>query len=105
MGKKIIIENCDLHREDIEKYGSTEVYKWVNQGKYNLNEEELRIARLHFEKKYTEWLYPPGTYSYNDKKARLEEISKILATANWDYRKTEAVLQWEIAHTAESKYH
>ena len=100
---KIVIENSQLHREDVEKHGSTEAYKWVKQGKYNLTDEEFQISRLVFEKKYIEWLYPQGTYGYEQRKARLEEISKTIAANTWDFRKTEASQQWEIAHDAENQ--
>ena len=39
---KIIIENCTLYYDDIEKYGGTQVMKWVEQGRYNLTLEELK---------------------------------------------------------------
>lgn len=39
---KIIIENSLLYKEDCEKYGSNQAYKWLYQGKYNLSSEELK---------------------------------------------------------------
>ena len=39
---KIIIENTLLYKEDLEKYGAYQTYKWVEQGKYNLTPEELK---------------------------------------------------------------
>ena len=38
---KIIIENNLLYKEDLRKYGAVQTYKWVEQGKYNLTQEEL----------------------------------------------------------------
>ena len=38
---KIVIENTLLYKEDLEKYGAYQTYKWVKQGKYNLTPEEL----------------------------------------------------------------
>jgi hypothetical protein len=33
---KIIIENNSLFKEDLNKYGAYQTYKWADQGKYNL---------------------------------------------------------------------
>lgn len=35
-GKVIVIENYDLYKKDIEKYGLFQVHQWMAQGKYNL---------------------------------------------------------------------
>ena len=37
-------------------------------------------------------------------KRKIKEIDEILASKSWDYRKAEAVSQWQKAHEAESKY-
>lgn len=51
---KIIIENCKLFDEDCKKYGVVQAYKWVDQGKYNLTQEELKKEeeriREHYKK-------------------------------------------------------
>lgn len=47
---EIIIENCDLYKEDMRKYGAYQTYKWVEQGKYNLDPIELRKQRMRWEK-------------------------------------------------------
>lgn len=39
---KIIIENCLLYENDLRKYGGVQTMEWVEQGKYNLNKEELK---------------------------------------------------------------
>ena len=49
---KIIIENSQLYYEDCNKYGAFQASKWVQQGKYNLNEEELRKEEERIRKKY-----------------------------------------------------
>lgn len=33
---KIMIENCKLYYEDIDKYGAWQAQQWVKQGRYNL---------------------------------------------------------------------
>lgn len=38
-GKVIVIENYDLYKQDIEKYGLFQVHQWMVQGKYNLPTE------------------------------------------------------------------
>lgn len=48
----IIIENSQLYYEDIKKYNAYQVLQWVEQGKYNLNEEELRKEEERIRKKY-----------------------------------------------------
>ena len=100
--RKIIIENCELHRADIAQYGAYQAQKWVEQGKYNLNPEELEIADLLIDRYFQE-LYSIGS-SDRSYKQKIEEIDATLATKNWDCRNTEAVRQWQKAHDAESKY-
>lgn len=47
---QIIIENCQLWHEDLNKYGSVQTMKWVNQGKYNLEGEALKKEQERIEK-------------------------------------------------------
>lgn len=49
---KIIIENCTLYNEDVEKYGVHQANKWMKQGKYNLTPEELVKEHKRYEEKY-----------------------------------------------------
>lgn len=49
---KIIIENCLLYDEDLMKHGAVQTMKWVKQGKYNLNEEELKKENERIKNKY-----------------------------------------------------
>lgn len=53
---KIVIENCRLYKEDVKKYSAYQVGQWVKQGRYNLNPEELKVARRNFEEEYRKWL-------------------------------------------------
>lgn len=53
---KIIIENCKLYNEDVRTYGAYQAQKWVEQGKYNLTEEELKKEKERI-KKNLEYLY------------------------------------------------
>lgn len=101
---KILIENCELHRKDIDQYGTYKAYNWVEQGKYNLNASELKITHLQYEKNHLE-MYKQIASLNEKEQVRLEEIKTFLASTPWDCRKTEAVLQWERAHTAENKFH
>ena len=101
---KIIIENCELYNDDVKQYGAYEAQQWVKQGKYNLNEEQLKITHLQYEKKSLR-LYSYGSSNNKEYTERIKEIDNILKSATWDYRKTEAVLQWQRAHDAESKYY
>ncbi len=101
--KRIIIENCELHREDVKQYGAHQAQQWVKQGKYNLNAKELEYTSLQFEKNQLE-MYALVTGMNPERKARIEKINKILASTPWDYRNTEAVRQWQKTHSAESKY-
>lgn len=49
---KIVIENCKLYYEDVEKYGAYKATKWVEQGKYNLSSEELKREEARIKAKY-----------------------------------------------------
>lgn len=53
---KIIIENYKLYNEDVKNYGAYQAYKWMHQGKYNLNPEKLKKQHEEFKKKM-EYLY------------------------------------------------
>lgn len=53
---KIIVENTLLYKEDLNKYGAYQTYKWVKQGKYNFTEEELKAEDERLDK-YFEELY------------------------------------------------
>lgn len=53
---KIIIENCDLWRKDLNEHGAYQTSKWVKQGKYNLTPEELKKQEEEHKKKM-EYLY------------------------------------------------
>lgn len=53
---QIVIENSDLYWEDVKNYGAYQASKWVKQGKYNLNPEELQKKREEYEKKYEKML-------------------------------------------------
>ena len=46
---RIIIENYDLYREDVRKYGLPKAHEWMRQGKYNLSDEELAKQKKRFE--------------------------------------------------------
>lgn len=101
---RIIIENCELHKDDVRDYGAYQAQQWVKQGKYNLNKQELEITHLQYEKKHLELCVLVSSYNSDKEKARIKEIDEILASKSWDYRKAEAVFQWQKAHEAESKY-
>lgn len=99
---RIIIENDELHKADVAQYGAYQAQKWVEQGKYNLNDEELEIVHLQIERKF-QYLYSIGSSDSSYSK-RVKELDAILATKNWDCRNTQAVKLWQKAHDAEDKY-
>ena len=49
---KIIIENYLLYKEDLKKYGAYQTYKWVEQGKYNLEGAALKKEQERIKKLY-----------------------------------------------------
>ena len=49
---KIIIENGNLYKEDVKKYGAYQAQQWVKQGKYNLSPEELDKEELRIKKQF-----------------------------------------------------
>lgn len=53
---KIIIENCKLYYDDVNKFGAYQAQQWVKQGKYNLTPEELKKENERIKAKY-EYLY------------------------------------------------
>ena len=48
---RIIIENYELYKKDIENYGVLQAHKWVEQGKYNLSPEEVKKREEEFKVK------------------------------------------------------
>ncbi len=48
---KIVIENTLLWEEDLKKYNSMEVQKFILQGKYNLTQDELEKEKERIDKK------------------------------------------------------
>lgn len=99
---RIIIENDELNKADVAQFGAYQAQKWVEQGKYNLNAEELEIVHLQIERKF-QHLYSIGSFD-NSYEKKIKEIDAILATKNWDCRNTEAVRQWQKAYDAECQY-
>ena len=53
---KIVIENSRLYHEDVMKYGAYQAHKWLEQGKYNLEPEELRKEEERIKAKH-KYLY------------------------------------------------
>lgn len=53
---KIVIENCKLHDQDLRNYGVYMVYKWAEEGRYNLTPEELEKERERIHNEF-EHLY------------------------------------------------
>lgn len=49
---KIIIENCKLYYEDVNKYGAYKAQRWVEQGKYNLSPDELKKEKERISAHY-----------------------------------------------------
>ena len=92
---KIIIENNKLYDDDLLEYGAVQTMKWVKQGKYNLNAEELKIERLRIKKKY-DYLYAIGDSS-KEKTCR-EELNTI--TASFDNKNASGVIAWRKADIA-----
>ena len=76
---KIIIENYILYYDDVNQHGAYKAQRWVEQGKYNLTDEEKKMLEDQKKHRYT-----------------LKEF---------DYKNTRATQQWQKAHDAEDKYH
>lgn len=89
---KIIIENSTLYYKDISEYGGYQAQQWVKQGKYNLNNDEMKIESLRLKRKYASSLTP---------KSELEEMDRVLSTKQIDWENTEAVHMWRKACNAE----
>ena len=93
---KIIIENNALYRKDVREHGAVLAQKWLKEGKYNLNKKELEIAMAQIKLGYLNLV--------DDQTEKKEELKKIIESANWDYNKAEAYLQWQKIHDAETRY-
>lgn len=54
---RIVIENTLLYKEDLEKHGAYQTYKFAERGKYNLSPEELKKEderiEAYFQKLYS----------------------------------------------------
>ena len=53
---KIVIENTQLFKEDCDKHGAYQAFKWMEQGRYNLTPEELEAENKRLEEKW-EYMY------------------------------------------------
>ena len=53
---KIIIENSQLYKADVEQYGAYQARIWMRQGKYNLTPEEWKKEEERIQK-HIERLY------------------------------------------------
>lgn len=53
---KIVIENSELYYEDLRNHGAYQAQQWVEQGKYNLTEEEMKEKEKRIKEKY-KYLY------------------------------------------------
>lgn len=100
--KKIIIENNELYKKDYQQYGGSLVNKWKEQGKYNLNTDELRIIHLQFEVDRLNRIKLSRLLTANEEK-KLAEIRVILAARHWNYNNSEACKKWRTVHEAECK--
>lgn len=49
---KIMIENCKLYYEDMDKYGASQAQQWVRQGKYNLSPEDFEKEKERIRNEY-----------------------------------------------------
>lgn len=49
---KIVIENCKLYYEDMNKYGVCQARKWIGQGRYNLSKEDLEKEKARINAEY-----------------------------------------------------
>lgn len=49
---QIVVENCKLYHEDLIKYDTVQVQKWIKQGRYNLTPEELEKEKERIKKEF-----------------------------------------------------
>ena len=100
---KVIIENSVLYRNDVRDYSVSDAMKWVDQGKYNLTTEEMKIEHARIQ------LYWLQLYSIHRRMTPEEENSKaeyerIIAETNIDWTQTEAAKAWSRAHSVDMSY-
>ena len=91
-----------MYHVDIAQFGASQAKKWSEQGKYNLNAEELEMAHIKRDRRELYFLTKDrNNASY---KKKIKEMDDILEKKKWDYKDTEAVRLWKKAHNEEMKY-
>lgn len=100
---KVIIENSVLYKKDVRDYSAYDAMKWVDQGKYNLTPEEMKVehARIQLDilKLYS---ISPGLRPEEEKSKA--EYERIIAESNIDWTQTEAAKAWSRAHSVDMSY-
>ena len=99
---QIMIENCTLWHEDLNKYGAVETSKWVDQGKYNLTPEEKKVEDAKIQLNLLELtLLRVSRKITPDEKKKKEDWEKIISQSTIDFSNTEAVKLWKKARNAD----
>ena len=89
---KIIIQNSILYYKDIREYGAYQAHQWIEQGKYNLNDDEMKIENFRLKKKYP---------NVSTLERESEELERKLEEMDWE--NTEAVHMWRKVCAMEHK--
>ena len=99
---QILIENCQLWHEDLNKYGSVQVGKWVEQGKYNLTPEEAKVENARIRLNLLKQMHlGAGTRIRPEEEIEKKNCEKILSESTIDFTQTEAIKAWTKARNVD----
>lgn len=99
------IPNNELYKDDIRMYGIGCAKEWAKQGKYDLNNEEYKLECLRI-KRESLILKSRDTLTIDNQTVidEINEIDRIITSAQWDYRNTAAVKRWRNKKYDEKQY-
>lgn len=100
---KIIIENSVLYKNDLRDFSASETMKWAEQGKYNLNPDEMKVEHARIQL-YTLKLFSIRRGMTPEEEKSMAEHEKTISEANVDWTQTEAVKVWSSAHSVDMSY-
>ncbi len=100
---KIIIENSTLYHDDVNNHGAYNAQQWVDQGKYNLTPEEMKVEYARIQLNSLKLFSIRREMTLEEEKSKVE-YERIISEANIDWTQTEAAKVWSRAHSVDMSY-
>ena len=100
---KIIIENSTLYHDDVNNHGAYNAQQWVDQGKYNLTPEEMKVEYARIQLNSLKLFSIRREMTLEEEKSKVE-YERIISEANIDWTQTEAAKAWSRAHSVDMSY-